>query len=214
TARTPAPIDSAAEAVRQADALFGEDTGGGPAIETARRRPSGDLEQQLTDLRNTQARASLEPSGGRELPRGAGPQLGTTDEPPVPNTPGELQHTAPPPDERDHARVVLTPPPKPPPGDPSIDGIIGKIKTSYMSGLVRCYKKAMAGTGAMSGKVVLAFTVSDHGAVGDASAKGVDDGLEQCVESLMATWRFVPVVDGDGDATEVDVKLTLQLRPD
>ena len=72
----------------------------------------------------------------------------------------------------------------------------------------------MAEGGALSGKVVLAFNVGERGGVTGPAATGVDDQLEQCVEGLMGGWRFNPVVDTDGDATDVDVKVTLQLRPD
>ncbi len=213
TPTTPVAIDAAAAAARSADALFSDDPSANPLTgDASRRRPSGDLAQQLAELGDQHATASLEPGSDRELPQPTGPRIGTTDEP-APNLPGQV-HITPPEPEPDHVRVTLTPLPKPPPGEPPVDGIVGKIKSTYMPGLVRCYKKAMADGGALSGKVVLAFNVGERGGVTGAAATGVDDKLEQCVEGLMAGWRFTPVVDGDGDATDVDVKVTLQLRPD
>ncbi len=210
-----ATADPVGDAARAADLLFGADPGAGPLLgDTARRRPSGDLGQQLTDLADQHASASLTPGGDRELPRSDGPRLGTTTDPTSPTLPGQVQHTDQPRPEPDHVRVTLTPAPKPPPGEPSVDAILGKIRTTYMAGLTRCYKRAMAEGGALAGKVVIAFEVTERGAVRGPTATGVDDGLEQCVEGLMAGWKFNPVVDLDGDPTEVDVKVTLQLRPD
>jgi hypothetical protein len=211
---TPGPVaDPMGDATRAADALFSDDPGTDPiAGAAARRKPGGDLAAQLAELAEAHARASIGGDGDRTIPHPDGPRLGTTEEP-APDI-GDVRHTTPPKPELEHARVTLTPSPKPAPGEPSVEAIIAKIKTTYMSGLVRCYKRAMAEAGPMSGKVVLAFEVGERGAVTAASATGVDDGLERCVEGLMTGWRFVPVVDGDGDPTDVDVKLTLQLRPD
>ena len=100
-----------------------------------------------------------------------------------------------------------------PPGDPSVDSIIKKITTTYMAGLQRCYKKSLLGDGTLSGKATLTFTVSDRGAVTDHRVAGVDDKLGECIEGLMTKWSFTPVKDEDGDATDVDVKLGLQLTP-
>lgn len=208
------PVDAAGDATRVADALFSDDDGPGSLTgDAARRRPGGDLAGQLDELRAAQARVSLGDGSDRELPRSDGPRLGTTEPTTTPDLPGQVDHATPPKHEPDHVRVTLTPP-RTPPGEPSVDGIIGKIKSVYMPGLVRCYKKAMADGGALSGKVVLAFEVGERGSVSAPSATGVDPGLEACVEGLMGQWRFNPVVDDDGEATEVDVKVTLQLRPD
>lgn len=209
-----APVDPATTASRTADELFGGDGGGLLPGDAARRRPSGDLAQQLAELRDQQARAELGDGSGRDLPSRPGPELGTSQEPGGEVPSQTVPTSIPKHPEPDHVRVTLTPP-KRPPGEPPLDAIIGKIKSAYMPGLVRCYKRAMVDTGPMSGKVVLTFEVNERGTVASgASATGVDDGLEQCVEGLMASWRFTPVLDEDGDATEVDVKLTLQLRPD
>ena len=210
--RPSAPIDAAADATRTADELFGDDSGR-LADPTARRRPSGDLGKQLEELRARQASASLVPSSDRELPQRTGPRIGTSEGPPGPDI-GDIKHVGPPKTEPDGGRVTLTPLPKPGPDDFPLDAIANKIRGAYLPGLARCYKKSMAENGPMSGKIVLAFEVTERGGVSGASATGVDSGLESCVESLMKGWRFTPVLDGDGDPTDVDVKLTLQLRPD
>ena len=94
-----------------------------------------------------------------------------------------------------------------------VDGIIRKISTTYMPSLQRCYKKSLVGDGTLAGKVSLTFTVTDRGALTDGNAAGVDDNLASCVEGVMAKWSFTPVIDGDGDPTDVDVKLGLVLTP-
>ena len=65
----------------------------------------------------------------------------------------------------------------------------------------------------LAGKIILTFNVTDRGVLTDGAAAGVDDTLEQCVEGLMKTWSFTPVVDSDGDPTDVDLRLPLQLTP-
>ncbi len=208
------PLDAAGDAARTADALFSDDdTGGLLSGDAARRRPSGDLAQQLAEVRDAQATASIGDGSDRDLPRSDGPQLGTVKEPGTPQI-GPITTTGRPKPEPDDGRIILTPPKKPPPGEPTVDTIVAKIQRVYMPGLVRCYRKSMSQVGPMSGKVVLAFAVGDRGGVSGPAATGVDDDLERCVEGLMAGWRFEPILDGDGDPTEVDVKLTLQLRPD
>ena len=94
-----------------------------------------------------------------------------------------------------------------------MNSIVRKISTTYMSGLQRCYKKSLGGVPTMAGKINLTFTVTERGVTTDGRATGVDPTLEACVEGLMAKWSFTPVVDEDGDETEVDVKLGLQLTP-
>jgi|GEM_PF-3424776 len=204
--------DPSDDATRFADDLFSSDAGGLRPGELTGRKPGSDLGKQLDEIAASGANTSIG-NGTQVATRDReGVRPGTAQEPlvngsgPVIHTPGKEPETVPP----GRIRPV---PPKNPPGGPDVDSIIRKISTTYVGGLQRCYKKALAGDAKLAGKIILTFTVTDRGKLSDGRAAGVDDTLADCVEGLMTSWTFTPVVDADGDATDVDLKLPLQLTP-
>ena len=211
TAPTPA-VTEPGDPTRMADLLFAPDGDTGRAVgDLSAKKPGTDLAQQLDEIKRNDQTASIGDQTGRVRPDDAY-RPGTSQNPVVdpgtrPVTPIDKgPETGPP------GRIKPVPTPRPP-GDPSVDGIIRKISTTYMPSLQRCYKKSLVGDGTLAGKVSLTFTVTDRGALTDGNAAGVDDNLASCVEGVMAKWSFTPVVDGDGDPTDVDVKLGLVLTP-
>ncbi|MBK7075085.1 MAG: hypothetical protein IPH44_22570 [Myxococcales bacterium] len=215
TGRPAAPTPSVTEPgdpTRMADLLFAPDGDTGRTVgDLSAKKPGTDLAQQLDEIKRNDQTASIGDQTGRVRPDDAY-RPGTSQNPVVdpgtrPVTPIDKgAETGPP------GRIKPVPTPRPP-GDPSVDGIIRKISTTYMPSLQRCYKKSLVGDGTLAGKVSLTFTVTDRGALTDGNAAGVDDNLASCVEGVMAKWSFTPVIDGDGDPTDVDVKLGLVLTP-
>jgi hypothetical protein len=206
-------LDPQADAARLADLLFASDGDAGKLRgDLSDRRAGTDLAQQLDELAAKDGTASIGDQSGRTLPAPTGPQLGTAQEPVItpptnPVTPIVKDPERSPPGRIDPVRLPQ------PPGDPDVRAVLRKIESVYVSGLQRCYKKALVGDQTLAGKVTLSFTVTERGTVSDAKASGVDDGLVDCIRGTMAKWTFTPVVDEDGDATEVDLKMALQLRP-
>lgn len=210
----PTPTPSTTEPgdpTRMADLLFAPDGDSGRTVgDLSAKKPGTDLAQQLDEIKRNDQTASIGDQTGRVRPDDAY-RPGTSQNPVVdpvtsPVTPIVKGPEIPP------GRIKPVPTPRPP-GDPSVDGIIKKISTTYMPSLQRCYKKSLVGDGTLAGKVSLTFTVTDRGALADGDAAGVDDNLASCIEGVMAKWSFTPVIDGDGDPTDVDVKLGLVLTP-
>jgi len=196
---------------RYAEELFADGGDGLRPGDLARRKPGPDLAKQLEELKQSDATASLGGDGGR-LRDGGGPRPGTAQDPviapplggPVKVDPDKTEQVPP-------GRIRPIPPPPLLVGD--LDAIVRKISTTYMPGLQRCYKKELGGDATLAGKITLTFSVDERGRLSDAGASGVAPTLEGCVETLMQKWSFPPVVDADGEAIEVDVKLALQLTP-
>ena len=90
-----------------------------------------------------------------------------------------------------------------------IDDVLAKVNGIYMTGLQRCYRKSLAVDPSVSGKLDLAFKVSADGRVTSA-LRG--DGIEQCLSTLMGSWRFGVALDDGGLPTEASFNITLVLR--
>lgn len=213
TAPTPTPSTTEpGDPTRMADLLFAPDGDSGRTVgDLSAKKPGTDLAQQLDEIKRNDQTASIGDQTGRVRPDDPY-RPGTSQNPVIdPDTrPVTPIDKGPEPGPPGRIKPVLTPRP---PGDPSVDGIIRKISTTYMPSLQRCYKKSLVGDGTLAGKVSLTFTVTDRGALTDGNAAGVDDNLASCIEGVMAKWSFTPVIDGDGDPTDVDVKLGLVLTP-
>ena len=217
--RPPRPVDPGAiadpstDATRYADLLFAPDGDRGKlAGDLTDRRPGTDLAQQLQEIKDADANTSIGDRTQIATRDREGSRPGTVTDPLVPGGPGAIIRSDKDDEKSPPGRIKPLPPKRVPDG-PDVESIIRKISTTYVGGLQRCYKKSLVGDAKLAGKIILTFSVTDRGALTDGGAAGVDDALEQCVEGLMKTWSFTPVVDADGDATDVDLRLPLQLTP-
>ncbi len=91
------------------------------------------------------------------------------------------------------------------------DAVLTKLQATYMAGLRRCYKAALATDPTLRGKLVLAFTVTEAGRAVDAKATGVTGA---CIGELMPSWRFPRPKTKDGEATTARFELDLSLTPE
>ncbi len=197
------------DATRLADLLFDDSGKGLVDADMAKRRPGTDLDKQLQEVRDSNAKVAIGNPDGDRL-RDGQPRIGTTTTPGIVGPDGVTKVGDDKIEKSPPTRIDVIPkPPKEPGAD--IAAIIAKIRTTYIGGLQRCYKKSLGPQPGLAGKVALTFTVSEKGGVSDGKAAGVDDGFEQCVEGLMTRWGFSPVVDQDGDPIELDLGVTLQL---
>jgi hypothetical protein len=88
----------------------------------------------------------------------------------------------------------------------TVDELLTKINTVYMTGLQRCYRKSLMADPDMSGKVMLAFQVDDAGRVlMDAGTTKFD----QCVSRAVVGWRFSP----PASANQAQFRISLVLQP-
>jgi hypothetical protein len=81
----------------------------------------------------------------------------------------------------------------------TVDGMLAKIQSSYISRMRRCYNKGLASDPTLSGKVTLMFTVSAYGRVRGA-ATGIAPKVDACLTSALSSWRF-PTTTARKDAT-------------
>lgn len=202
--------DLAGDASRMADLLFANDGSGKlDGGEMAPRKPGHDLDKQLQEVKDSNAKVSIGNEDGDRL-RDRGPRQGTVEEPPIVKDPRVVKVDDDKGEKVPPTRIdVIKQPPKKPGVD--TDAIVGKIRTTYMSAMQRCYKKALAEDPTLSGKVSLLFTLSEKGAVSDPEARGVSQVFQDCLEGVMPRWTFTPVTDKDGEAIEIDIGVTLQL---
>lgn len=203
--------DLAGDATRMADLLFADDGGGKvDAGDMARRKPGNDLDRQLQEMNEKNAKAAIGNEQNDRLRGQKGPRQGTVDDTSivddahVAKVDGDKHEKVPP----THIDVIPQPPKKP---GVDTEAIVEKIRKTYMGALTRCYKKALGDEPTLSGKVTLIFTLSEKGGVSDPDAKGVSPVFEECIEGVMPRWSFTPVIDKDGDPLELDIGVTLQL---
>src|SRR5688572_2537677 len=111
----------------------------------------------------------------------------------------------------DAAPVAAAPAPG---GGKSLPGeqVSQRVHSVYLAGIRRCYKRALAADPTVTGRLALRFTVAETGGVVDPRVQGGPPEMSHCLEELMATWRFPAPKDVDGEPTEVEHEMTLDLR--
>ncbi len=71
----------------------------------------------------------------------------------------------------------------------TVDTMVNKINTAYITGLRRCYNKGLAIDSSLKGKVTLTFSISSYGNVA-GEATGISPQVNACVAGLIKTWKF------------------------
>ena len=212
TGPAPTPkLPTADDAARYANMLTTDESGKGARNGMSNRSPGGELGKEIADIRDNNRTIGNDDGGFRTRPReGIGDG---TNEQIVNNAPTDIEQQRPRTERDLGGRIELRPQPTPPGGTPIPNLIIEKIRTAYMPGLMRCYKKGLLDNATLGGKVKVAFTVTETGSVTDASASGLTQPVDACIAAQMASWRFPVSKDKDGDPIDLDVALTLALVP-
>jgi|GEM_PF-3242821 len=73
-----------------------------------------------------------------------------------------------------------------------------EVVTSYRSSIVHCYNKALKIYPRLEGRLVVEFTITAQGDISEAKVVSstlsrADSGLEECVLSMIRSWRFAPI---------------------
>ncbi len=76
----------------------------------------------------------------------------------------------------------------------TVDSMVDKINTTYITGLRRCYNKGLATNPVLKGKVTVTFTVSSYGHV-SGDAEGISKDVDACVSNQLRRWSFGRPVD-------------------
>lgn len=201
---------SADDAQRFAQILSGHDEAPGGTGTMRARQPGGDLAQQIAEIRDHGATPVV---GNESRARRPPERLGTAPTR-IADDPGQVARQ---PERREEAREVRIAlrPEVVPAGEQTtltVEVVLARIRGSYLDGLQRCYKKGLASDGALSGKIALAFTVTETGRLADISARGLTPEVDACIRAQMNSWRFPIPRDGDRGATEAAFALALALQ--
>jgi hypothetical protein len=186
------------EAARFADLLTGEGEAGTSEGDMSKRRPGADLGQQISDVKEGGKTVAIGGGAGPKINGPTGPESaggGKTEKIPT----GRINVS----DKQSFDESTLTP-----------DIVLSKIQSAYMAGLKRCYKEYLKKDATARGKVTLSLTVNETGRTTSGRAKGFAGEVDDCISGLMNSWRFPIPKDKDGEATEANFAITLQLVPD
>ena len=209
TPSSPEPAMTTGDAERFAQILTGTDEQRNGRNEMGKRLPGAELGTQIADIRDNNRRIGNDDGGFRTRER-EGLGDGRTQ---IVDEVARLEQQRRREENIPRGRIDLRPPKQPPGDGPSPDGIIVKIQSDYMPGLMRCYQQGLRGDPSLRGKVAVTFTVTETGKVTDPTARGMTSEVDACITAQMATWRFAAPKDKDGDPTDLDLSLSLALVP-
>ena len=202
------------EAAKFADLLTGEGEKGTSEGDMSKRRPGADLGTQIDGVKEGGKQVAIGGGAGRGSRGDGDPRVGTgrgpkIDGPTGPESAGGGKVEKAPQgriavsDKQSFDESTLTP-----------DIVLSKIQSAYMAGLKRCYKEYLKKDATARGKVTLSLTVNATGRTTSGRAKGFAGEVDDCISGLMGSWRFPIPKDKDGEATEANFAITLQLVPD
>ncbi|MEO8846827.1 MAG: AgmX/PglI C-terminal domain-containing protein [Kofleriaceae bacterium] len=202
------------QAKTMADLLTGEGANGTSEGDMSKRRPGADLGQQIANVRDGGKTVAIGGGAGRgprgdgdaRVGNGKGPNINgpggteTAGGPKIEHAPtGRIQVS----DKQTFDESSLTP-----------DVILSKIQSVYMAQIKRCYTTYLKKEATARGKITLKLTVNETGRAVQTSANGFASEVDECVSSLMSSWRFPVPKDKDNEATTASFALTLQLLPE
>jgi hypothetical protein len=81
----------------------------------------------------------------------------------------------------------------------TVDTMLAKIQSSYISRMRRCYNKGLSRNPTLGGIVTLTFTVNRYGRV-DGEAVGITPKVDACLTAALSSWRF-PTATARKEAT-------------
>ncbi len=202
------------QARAMADLLTGEGANGTSEGDMSKRRPGADLGQQIADVREGGKTVAVGGGAGRG-PRGDGDARVGNGKGPAINGPGGTETAGGAKEEKaPTGRIQVSD--KQTFDDSSLtpDVVLSKIQSVYMAQIKRCYTTYLKKDASARGKVTLKLTVNETGRAVSTGANGFAGEVDECIGSLMGTWRFPVPKDKDNEATSASFAITLQLVPD
>jgi hypothetical protein len=203
------------EAARFADLLTSEGTNGTAEGDMSRRRPGTDLGKQLNEINEGNLAVKIGGGTGRTSRGDSEVRVGTGHGPAI-NGPagpesaggGKVAEKAP------GGRISVADRPTGDASSLSPEAVLAKIQSAYMLGLKHCYREYLKKDASARGKVSLSLTVNETGRTVKGNAHGFAPEVDACITGLMATWRFPIPKDKDGEVTDANFEIALQLVPD
>jgi hypothetical protein len=99
---------------------------------------------------------------------------------------------APPPANAQRARVAAVQPAKPVRARAQLtpDVVLSTIRSRYIGGVERCYRRHLKRDASARGRVLVSFTVDPKGRARDGEARGITERVDGCIAAQVARWQF------------------------
>jgi hypothetical protein len=178
------------------------------------RRSSADLGAQVADAKESGKSVSAGGTSGRGSRGNGDARVGNGKGPGTQGPGGQEQAGGPKVESGPSGRISVSDKQSFDESTLTPDIVLAKIMAAYMAGLKRCYKEYLKKDASARGKVSLKFGVNATGRLVNGNASGVADEVSSCIQGQMSLWRFPIPKDKDGEATEANFAITLQLVPD
>lgn len=68
--------------------------------------------------------------------------------------------------------------------------VLSTIRSRYLSGVQRCYRRHLKRDATARGRVMVSFTVDPQGQARDGEARGITDQVDGCIAAQVARWQF------------------------
>ncbi|HEY0192453.1 MAG TPA: AgmX/PglI C-terminal domain-containing protein [Kofleriaceae bacterium] len=203
------------EANAFANALTGEGKDGTSDGDMSQRRPGQDLGMEISQVREGNQEVKVGGGAGRGSRGDGDARVGTGHGPNI-DAPGGTESAGGGKQQEHGPSGRISVSDKQALDDSTLtpDIILAKIQSVYMAGLKRCYKDYLKKDASARGKVTLTLTVNETGRTTKGAAHGFAGEVDACIGNLMSTWRFPIPKDKDGDPTEANFSISLQLVPD
>jgi hypothetical protein len=203
------------DAEAMANLMTGEGADGTSEGDMGPRRPQGDLQGEINAINEGNRTVSIggganrgsRDSGGARVGTGSGPKI---DGPTGPESAGGGKVA----EKSPTGRITVSSKSGSDDSNLSPAAVLDKITKVYMAAIKRCYTQYLKKEATSRGAVALSFTVNETGRVVNGAAKGFASEVDSCIQGNMATWRFPAPKDKDGEATDSNFAITLQLVPD
>jgi hypothetical protein len=70
------------------------------------------------------------------------------------------------------------------------DVVLSTIRSRYIGGVERCYRRHLKRDASARGRVLVSFTVDPKGQARDGEARGITERVDDCIAAQVARWQF------------------------
>jgi len=70
------------------------------------------------------------------------------------------------------------------------DVVLATIRSRYIGGVERCYRRHLKSDATARGRVFVSFTVDPKGRARDGEAHGITERVDDCIAAQVARWHF------------------------
>ncbi len=70
------------------------------------------------------------------------------------------------------------------------DVVLSTIRSRYLGGVERCYRRHLKKDATARGRVFVSFTVDPKGRAKDGEARGITERVDECIAAQVARWQF------------------------